>query len=459
MFKRVLLIQPPSFSKGLDSVINAPPLGLEYLAAAIEDLTEVVILDAKTNKLNSKDILKEFNSFNPDIVGISASMAATTLSAIKTAQMIKDANPKIPVVFGGHHATFAATSLLQTDAIDIIVRGEGEVTFRKLIKNEKPQKIRGVSFKKDGKIIHNPDRPLIQDLDKLPFPSRHLLDQSKYHAFGIPGDAIESSRGCPFKCTFCTIPQFYGKIWRARSPERVVREVEYIVENFKKENIFFVDDNFCLDMRRVAKICDLIIRRKLKTNFFSQARVDSIARNPKIVRKMKSAGFWMVFLGIESPHQQNLNTIEKGIQKKQIEIAIKLLKKNEIGIWGAFILGFPDETKEMMLETIEYAKRLDVDVAQFTFLTPLVGSELFDWCKKRKILLSEKSEYFDLTKPLIRSDLSEREMIKIFKSAYRKYYIRPTYVTKRLISRNKLIRKGIIRCWHQLLKMAILGEV
>jgi radical SAM superfamily enzyme YgiQ (UPF0313 family) len=209
-------------------------------------------------------------------------------------------------------------------------------------------------------------------------------------------------------------------------------------------------------MKRVEQICDLIINKGVDATFFCQARVDSIAQNPRVVKKMKKAGFWMIFLGVETPSQKKLEMIDKGTRRTQIEKAIKILKDNKIVIWGAFILGFPDETEKDMMKVVDYVKRFDIEVAQFTLLTPLIGSKLFDKCKD---VISHDWTEFDLATPVMNTRLSKKELARIYKKVYRRYYLRPSYILKRLITMDKLMIRAIFLSWKQFLRIALFGEV
>ena len=458
--KKVLLINPPTKSRGLDNIVSSYPLGLAYLAAVGENIAEVRILDAKADRMDIRSIVNLVARFKPDIVGISNVVSPSTQAVLAIARGIRKTLPNAKTVVGGHHATFTAEELLKSGYLDIIVRGEGEETFREIVMGKKMTDMKGISFvDKKGIIVHNAPRPPIDSLDSLPFPARHKLRREKYHAFGIPGDAIESSRGCPFQCIFCCVPEFHGKKWRARSPQSIMNEILHLVNLYKSENIFFYDDNFTADMKRVDRLCEMIVNSGVRVNLFCQARVDSIVSHPRIVTRMKKAGFWLVFLGIESPYQQLLDGINKNMKIDQIGKAVKILKFNDIAIWGAFIVGFPEQTEEMIERTIGFAKELDVEIAQFTLLTPLVGSRLYKESEEKGMLLTRDWTRYDLTETVLSTSIPPQKLKKLLSNCYKKFYLRPTYLFKILFSRQKLLRLSLIKSWRYWLQLGLLGNV
>jgi len=458
--KKVLLINPPTRSRGLDNVVVSYPLGLAYLAAMVEDIADVYILDAKVEKKQPDDVGSFAEEFEPDIVGISNVMSSSTFAALEIAKIIRTKLPNAKIVFGGHHATFTAEELLRTGYVDIVVRGEGEETFRELVYGRKINKIKGISYiTEKGSIVHNPSRPLIDNLDNLPFPARHKLKKEKYHAFGIQGDAIETSRGCPFNCSFCCVPMFHGKKWRARSPESILTEIMYLVNYYNTNNVFFIDDNFTADMKRVNDLCKMILKSRIKVNFFCQARADSIVKYPKVVENMRKAGFWLVFLGLESPFQEHLDLINKKLRETYIRKAVHILKRNDIAIWGGFIIGFPGETEEMIRKTVDFAEDLDIEIAQFTLLTPLVGSPLYEKSTNEGLLLTKDWSKYNLTEPVLLTDIAPDKLRKALSTCYKKFYLRPKYVLNTLFSKHELIRLGFIKSWRYWVKLALIGEV
>ncbi|NVM31135.1 MAG: cobalamin B12-binding domain-containing protein, partial [Candidatus Helarchaeota archaeon] len=306
---KILLINPTLASPvvGLDRFIKAPPLGLMSIAATVPN-HEVEILDLKYRKFLNRSIRKKMS--RADIVGISCLTPSYT-ATMKLCKMAKEEG--VPTLVGGYHPTLVP-ELVERPEIDYIVRGEGELTFPTLIdainNGHKMDDVLGVSYSKNGSVHHNPPRPLIDDLDTLPFPRRDLVRGNYYAYFGGSVDVMESSRGCAHDCHFCCVIQFHQRRFRTKSPERVIQELHQL--NKRRYWHIFQDSSFTLNMKRVDKICDLIIEHGLENKWYSaQGRVDSVVKNPAIVDKMQKAGFKMLFIGIESIFQKSLDIIGK----------------------------------------------------------------------------------------------------------------------------------------------------
>ena len=236
---------------------------------------------------------------------------------------------------------------------------------------------------------------------------------------------LESSRGCSFPCKFCSVKSFYRRTWRKYSEARIIEEIKTI-RSAGIKYIFFADDNFTLEPERVKKICGLIIENKLNNlNFFCQARVDAIARNPEMVEEMAKAGFGLIFLGIESPSAKNLDDLKKNLIPRQIKEAIDILHNNNIAVWGAFIIGNMDERPDDIKETVNFALESGVDMAQFTIMTPLPGTEFFDEVEKGGSLLTKDWRKFDFLNCVFRPRFMKTEDVKQWISrAYKKFYCR-----------------------------------
>ncbi|MFH1420528.1 MAG: radical SAM protein [Candidatus Aenigmatarchaeota archaeon] len=324
----------------------------------------------------------------PDIVGISV-MTGSYGSALMTAKIAKKINPNTIVVMGGAHPTVEPKSTLRNSDVDFVVAGEGEETFLELVQAIESRKrfseIKGIGYKKGRQLIINPRRPLIENLDTLPLPARHLIINKENFipdAFG----GIFSSRGCPFNCIYCSSHTIWGRHVRFRSVDNVIEEMKNVLENYKAKHFFFVDDSFSLRRDRVLEMCDKMIQLQKNRSFtwHCQTRVDLL--NEELAAKMKQARCNCVLIGIETGYEEGLKKIKKSITLDQVRNASSILKKYKIPVNTFFMIGFPWETMEEINASISFMKEIDPDDASYAIVTPQPGTELFDMVKKLKLL-------------------------------------------------------------------------
>jgi len=423
--QRVVLVNPNFITRSITDKFTIPALGLESIAANILDLAKVKIINAKVRNLNIKEIMKEINDFSPDIVGISCCFTVGINFALKIAKESKKHG--FSTVLGGWHPNFDYFEVLKYPFVDIVVRGEGEITFRELVKNRNLEEIKGISYKDNGTIKNNPDRHLIKDLNKLPLPARKLRNKCSYHQiFQMPIDVIETSRGCPFKCTFCNIHLFYRGTYRTKNIERVIQELKIISSQKKGQNVLIVDDNFTANMKRVEKICDLIIKEEIKLDFICQSRIDVIKNNPNIIKKMSKAGFWLFFLGIESFNQKSLNDIHKQVKFRDIVEAIKILHDNDIVIIGSLLVGSSFEEEEKDTDVmIKIVRKLGIDFPLYSIMTPLPGTKFRDNLIEKNYLISQNWSDYNFTTAVNRlHKLSKEKLEQLLSKAYYYGYFR-----------------------------------
>jgi len=445
---KICLISPP-YNSAVKSVVgvSSPPLGLAYIASVLKQNHEVKIIDSNILNYAIEDVERRLRSFNPDVVGIT-SVTPSIYEAYKVAEIAKKVREDCKVILGGPHATFMPRQTMEEcKYIDIIVRGEGEETIKELIKNiEKGtplNEVKGITFREKNKIIDTEPRPFIKNIDDIPFPSRDLLPIHLYKFNGVKYTTMLTSRGCPFKCSFCSSSRLFGGYWRGRSPENVIEEMKIIYEEYGIKNIEFIDDTFTLNQERAEKICNEIIKQGWDISWGASSRVDTLSK--KLVEKMKKAGCWIVYLGIESGSQEILNAIGKGITLEQVKKAVKILKDVGIQVLGSFIIGFIQDTKKTIKETIKFAKNLNLDYAQFSILTPYPGTPIFDYAKKNNMLLTENWSRYTAIEPIIKiKEVSEKEIKALLKEAYITFYLRPRIIIEWL--KNKqfgFIKSGI----------------
>jgi len=380
-----------------------PPLGLEYIAAYIEDLVEVRIIDNRLKTMNLEVVEKVIKGFHPDYVGISCIFSFQAYISCKIAEIAKSHGSQ--TVIGGWHPTLVPDEMLAPSSVDIIVRGEGEITFRELIQKNSPVGIAGLSYKANGKQIHNPDRDLL-DLKQIRQPVRHYRSaaaKSAYTFFGFPLESIEISRGCPYSCTFCCIHKFYRNRYRNREILDVINELQSREIKDRASIVFIVDDNFVVDPKYVIALCDEIIQSGIKMFFRTQVRVDTVVNYPEVFKKMADAGFLFLFLGFESFSDRALKQLNKQLTFKQIKSAIKILYDLGYVIQGNVILGADlNDSKEDLETTIKIAKSLDIDMLSFTLLTSFPGTKLMEQVMEEDMLLTEDWTNFNELLPTIK---------------------------------------------------------
>ena len=408
------------------------------VAPAVRELgctVKIVDLNLTGNAATAfRNVLEEFR---PAFIGFTFTTAIFHL-AQRYAKAAKEILPGVTIVAGGPHANVLPEEVLNRTEIDLVVQGEGDQALAEIVSGKDRDKIPGLVYRQDGKIIRNPPRPNIPRLDMLPYPALDLYDVQRYRAPRFmarrsPVASMETSRGCYGACKFCSsrITKF-----RVKSVDRVLQEMEYILSLGFNE-IHLVDDMFTADIKRVKAICRAIIENKMDISWYPRGgiRVDHV--DQEMFHLMKEAGVWNVAFGIESGNQEILNNIRKDITRDEIRNAIKLAKKAKLGTDGYFMLGHPGETEETIKETIGFATSLDLDFAKFTINIPLPGTPQFDeWERDGVIKTRDWAKYTFHTPP---SEIYEhptvdwRTIEKYYRLAPRRFYLRPRYIVKRVL--------------------------
>jgi len=433
---KVLLVNPPY----TESAYIQPPLGLAYLAAVLENQGHLVkIFDCPALKWGIKDYEKTLMKESFDIVGITA-MTPVINSAKEVAKVTRNVLPSSIILLGGQHITsFPKQTMTQISEIDIGAIGEAEETIKELTKAISDKKnlkgVDGIIYRQKTNLVITKRRELIKNLDEIPFPARHLLPNSKY--WKLTGDrnftTILFSRGCPYNCVFCA-KEIFGKTYRQRSVENLVDEIKHIVKTMKVKEIVFYDDTLTINREKIIKLCDELIKLKLDLKWKCETRVNLV--DEELLRKMKQSGCYIVAFGVESAVQKNLDFLNKGITVEQTRKAFSLAKKAGLQTAGYFIFGIPGETKEEMIKTINFAKELNPDYAQFSILTPFEGTKLHNFCKDNGLLksrdYSEMSYFGEHSNTNLKSGVSDDDLRKTVKKAYREFYLRPSYILKQV---------------------------
>ncbi len=472
---KVLFIEPPKDIWFVMGEYLPPPYGIIQLAAYLEREVkdvEIEVLDCNAQQLYWKEMEERIQSFNPDIVASSALATCNTYVVARTLETAKRVNPDILTVAGGQHFTATAQESLEIyPEIDVIVRGEGEQTFAELVKNAKKKssfpKIKGISFRYEGKILHNSPRPLIENLDKLPFPGYHFVKDivHKYHFAAMAGRKapyalIEGSRGCSHRCTFCTQWRHWHGTWRQKSPERIADEMEFCYQNYGSRFIWLTDDNFGLG-KRASSLTHELLKREIGDDliWFLQWRCDDVVKNRELLPTMRKAGLNWVMIGVESPKDSTLESFKKGITQEDAEKAVTLLKENDIFAHTMFIIGERRDTAESIAHLREFANELDPDFAIFTALTPFPGTEIFEEAKRNGWIEDFNWSHYDMAHAIMPTEtLSREEVQEELYKCYRSFYGSWRRRFQGLFSRNELKRRinwymagrGIVRQFRDL---------
>lgn len=436
----VLLINPydeNAVKNGLGFI--TPPINLMYLGGALEeDSYDVKIIDDDLEQLGYKKISHITSKSEPQLVGITAT-TSTIKNALEYAKLSKKLLPDSLTVIGGPHTTFMpAETLKSCPSLDAVVIGEGEKTMVELAslscegKDGKLSGVKGIAYQdKFGNIKMNPPRELIEDLDSIPFPARHLVPFESYGSTKDKTSDMITSRGCVFSCGYCSSSLIMGKKFRTRSPPNVVDEIEHLIETYKLENIAFMDDTFMLNKRRAKEIAEEIRIRGLDIGFVASSRVDMVDK--KLLEVLKRAGLTTLYYGVESGSQRILDLMKKGITLNQAEEAVRSAKDVGLEVLTSFILGFPGETREEIDKTIDFSIKLNADYSQFSILTPFPGTPIYHELKRKKLIDTENWNRYTVLKSVIKYEelgLSKKLVQRKLAQAYFKFYSRPLYLLK-----------------------------
>jgi radical SAM superfamily enzyme YgiQ (UPF0313 family) len=419
---RVLLVQPDqNRTLGLQQLARVEPLGLEMLAGALRGAHEVALFD---QRLDPDGLPGALADVRPELLGITSSFTIDWPRTLAIARAAKAADPRTFVVVGGHHVSLRPLDA-RDSAIDAIAVGEGEATLRELVDGlaagEDPRRVPGLVLNgADGQATTAP-RPLLRDLDTLPMPDRTLTRAGRaryYAALAQPLASVESARGCPYRCTFCSVWRFYEGRVRFKSAARVVEEVAATEE----ATILFTDDNFLASPRRAAEIARLIRERGLRKDYNLQARSDTIVRHPELLAAWREIGLTTVVIGFEKPDQAALEGVNKHNSVANNEQALAILRGLGIEPVTSFIVD-PDASREDFAALRAYVRKLHLQLPLFAVLTPLPGTELFTSEEAR--LTTADYGRFDLVHAVVPTALPVAEFYTELAGLWRTAYPRP----------------------------------
>jgi radical SAM superfamily enzyme YgiQ (UPF0313 family) len=417
-------------------------MGLAYIAAILKkNHYDVSIVDMDADGLSEEKFCKRLKHEKPDVVAITVT-TPTLSSSLKVARAVKKTLSNAYVIFGGMHPSIMPKEVIAYQDVDFVIKGEGEETFIELlsvlIKHNRLELVKGILFKRGGKIIENASRELIEDLDKLPFPARGLFKNTSYtypDSFYAETAPMITSRGCPGRCTYCNAQSIFGRSFRARSAKNVVDEIELLQNDFKIREIHIWDDNFVTKKQRVFEIRDEIKRRDIKVKFAFPNGIRADFLNKEVLSCLKDMGTYSIAIGVESGSQKVLDMAKKGIKLSRIIEAFSIAKEIKLETWAFFMFGLPGEDLQTAQQTIEFAKRLDPDIAKFHILKPYPGTEAYRYIMDNGFLISDDYDDYGIHTPPIHylNDLSQKDLSDIQKRAYREFYFRPKKILKQLL--------------------------
>jgi len=451
---KIALINPPAADVHLfgQKANFESPLGLAMLAAYVRQHGhEPTIIDAAAEELSEEQVVARVAALGSAIVGITANTVMMP-PATKTATLLQAKLPEVLVVLGGKHVSVIPEDVHEGNHVpfDISVLNEGEETFFEIVQELERhgskaaflgdgatlERIRGIAFTRDAKLFRTPARPFITDLDSLPFPARDLLPIHLYKPAGhrhkrLPTFSMVAIRGCPYPCTFCSEAR---TTVRFSSPARVVAEIEHLIKDFGAKEISFWDDTMTLNKKWMYELCDLMAEKKLDVVWSCFAAINTI--NVELLAKMKAAGCWNIFYGIEAADEsvQKHIRIQKFGSVDHVKQVIRQTQAAGIEVRAAFMVGLPGESRKAAMATLEMAKELEPDYAQWNYTVPYPGTQLWKEMRNHGKLLARDwgqfSNWYPAYLPFAYED--PEELVQIRKRILRGFYLRPRYVWGRL---------------------------
>ncbi|MEI6831374.1 MAG: radical SAM protein [Candidatus Omnitrophota bacterium] len=471
---KILLINPNS-EVGNNSgkfgrfVVPAPPVGIAYIAAVLQNNGfKVKVIDQFGNKMSNDALVAEIEKEQPRIVGFSV-LTPSIRNTSEIVRKIKALNKNIIIVLGNMHPTVFSDMVLRDGVADIVVKGEGEMTMLDVAIKVRDSKsfsgVEGISYIDQGRIINNPDRSLIADINQLPFPEWSLFSLKDYQQ-GTPmlslrneGVPLLSSRGCNFKCTFCAQDKIYEKV-RFRENGNIMDEIEYFYRKLGIGHFVFCGPYFPFTIKQGMEFCEEFMSRGLhkKVVWFTETRVDLV--DLKLLKMMKKSGLRLIMYGFESGNQKVLNSMNKGITLEQSMQAMRFTKEAGILTLGLFILGMPGENTETCKDTIRFAKELDCDIAKFNLAVPYPGSRFFDEYKDKLSTIDQFEKFtswYNWTADsgdliFVPEGMTSEELSSLQKKAMFEFYMRPKiifrHIFKGISSIRNLIAGGYILVYN-----------
>lgn len=437
---KVLLLNPPNTYNYGDDFAVTFPLGLAYLAAVLErNGHEAIVIDSLAGfdkpteptdglfwcGMTESDLVAATLKVKPDLIGVTCAYTVQYPTTRSLARAIKRATD-VPIVIGGAHCSALPNETLAEDCFDFVVIGEGELPLLALCahleRGSSLAGVHGIAYRDAAGRSHENDKEPIKEVNEVPMPARHLFDMSKYiyspyshngSTLRMPYATMISSRGCPLKCSFCSVHTIWGRNNRTRNPQQVVDEIEGLQRDYGIREIHFEDDMLILDRQRMIDICKEIVDRKLDITWTTPNGVYVNTLNEQLLTAMKESGCYQLALAVESASEPVLRLMNKSVSLKHAREVVKVMRQLKMGVYFFFIIGMPGETEADIIKTVEYAKELLPDEAYFSIATPYPGTPLYDQCRQRGYIPANYDPtLMRPTQPLIETPHLSRDDVK-----------------------------------------------
>ncbi len=458
MTYKILFVEPPKNYWFLMGEYLPPPTVLLILAAYVErELpdVEIQVMDCQAERKSWMDVEERILSFSPAMV-ISSGFTCNAYACARTMGITKKVDKNITTVVGGQHFTATAEESLRSfPEIDYIVCGEGEVTLVELIKSLKEDKdvgkVAGLAFMHNGGFVKTPPRRLIENLDSLPYPAYHYVKDlvKEYHFTMMAGKntrymIMEGSRGCSYKCSFCSQWRHWNGTWRSKSAKRIANEMEHLHNEFGAGFLWYTDDNFNYRVRGKELWEELRNRHFTKgVSWFFQARTDDIANNPELVAKLQSVGNSWILVGVENNSPETLKSFKKGVRVNDAAKAVKVLNDNDVFSQCMYIVGSRKDTPESIENLRQFSISIDSQIAIYAILTPMPGTDVYDEAMQNGWIEDTNYAHYDMVHAIMPTESLTRQQVQeeLFK-CYRMFYGSITRGLSGIFSKNMIKRRA-----------------
>ena len=441
---RVLLLEPPKIPWEMMGNVAALPLGLAQLAGCLEQANvPVEILDANALKIGWDGMEAAIACTNPDLIGMTV-YTPYLPEVSRAVRVARQAAPQAVIALGGPHVTFTAEETLETmPEVDVVARGEGDQIIVALAQaldaGHGLEGVPGISFRQDGQLVQNPLPPPL-DVTTLPMPAFHLLPMDCYFWRELGGTfaTILTSRGCPFRCTFCSEWPFWRGGWRPYDPEMVVEQLDVLVNRYGRNNVWFGDDCFNVNRDHIAAICEGILQRGINVNWYYQGRADLLVKYKDLLPLTRRAGNRMVQIGIEASSDEQRDELNKQLSTETVREAVRLLRQNDIVCQGMMIVGLPSDSPRTFEQKVRFVNQLDIDFPVFVIYTLFPGTPVYDEAVAQGwIELPADYARHDMAHALMPTQHMTRQQVYNYTGwAFTRIYLHPVRLVRNLFSPN-----------------------